>query len=620
MNLSIPFKPKLFETLATYSRDSFRRDFVAGLNVMVVAFPLSVAFAIASGAQPEQGLYTAIVSGALIAAFGGSRVQIGGPTGAFVGITYSIIQRFGTDGLIVCTALAGVMLCLMGFARFGSVIRFIPYPVSRAFTKGIAVLILSSQIKNFFGLNIEKLPVDFLGKVRLLATHGVTIHPPTLILAVASLGIMGLWPKKLSRYLPGSMAGLLLATAAVGAFGLASRFHIATIGSEFGGMSRGLPQFHLPDIGLEVLPELIQPAFTIAMLVAMQALLCAVVTDGMMDERHDSNQELVGQGLANLIGPLLGCIPATGAVARSVVNVRSGARTPVAGLVHSGLLLLLLLVAAPLLSHIPLAALSAVLVLAAYRMVSWKQFLRLSRWPFSDSSVFVATFALTVLTNLTLAVEVGVVLAALLMVKRISETSQITAVDESTETEGSHHSLVGREIPPGVLVFRVFGAFFFGVVDKLDDELKRARQEPDVLILRVRKVLAMDATGLQALEDLHAKLRSKGKHLILSAPHTQPLMVMEKSGFLDRLGHENVCPHIGASLARARVILGLPPEREVDPLHEERQKLDATRRELADALARANKAFPPPDAAPNASGAPTPRSEKDVSGDKPSGA
>lgn len=590
MSLAIPFRPKLFETLKSYSGARFRRDFGAGLNVMVMAFPLSVAFAIASGAKPEQGLFTAIIGGGLIAALSGSRVQIGGPTGAFVVITYSILQRFGTDGLLLCTALAGVMLCVLGFARLGSVIRFIPYPVSRAFTKGIAILILSSQIKYFLGLNVEKLPVDFVGKMKVLATHLDAIHGPTVVLALVSLAVIGLWPKKLSRFVPGSMVGLLLATIVVGAFGLAGQYGIATIGSEFGGLPRGLPTLHLPTVDFALLPEMIQPAFTIAMLVAMQALLCAVVTDGMLDERHDSNQELVGQGVANLVGPFFGCIPVTGAVARSVANTRAGARSPVAGLVHSALLLILLVAAAPLLSYIPLATLSAVLVVSAYRMVSWKQFLRLTRWPFSDSSVFLATFSLTVLTNLTLAVEVGVVLAALLMVKRISETSQITAVDESTETEGSHHSLVGKQVPEGVLIFRVFGAFFFGVVDKLDDELKRAKQEPDVLILRVRKVLAMDATGLQALEDLHVKLRTKGKHLVLSAPHTQPLMVMEKAGFLDRIGRENVCPHIDAALARAREILGLPPVvPAVDPLQQERQKLEAVRRELSGALERAHE-------------------------------
>ncbi|MBI2516865.1 MAG: STAS domain-containing protein [Opitutae bacterium] len=595
------FRPRLFDTLKDYTRERFRGDFGAGLNVMIMAFPLSIAFAIASGVKPEQGLFTAIIGGGLIAALGGSRVQIGGPTGAFVVITYGVVQQFGLDGLLLCTMLAGVMLCVMGFARMGSVIRFIPYPVSRAFTKGIAILILSSQIKNFLGLQVDKLPVDFLGKMKLLAAHADAVHWPTVGLAVASLLVIGLWPTRLARYVPGSMVGLVCATVAVGVFGLGEKWHLATIGSQFGGIGSGLPALHLPVADLPVLRALVQPAFTIALLVSMQALLCAVVTDGMLDEKHDSNQELIGQGVANVVGPLFGCIPVTGGVARSIANVRAGARTPVAGLVHSGLLLLVLLVAAPLAAHIPLATLSAILVVAAYRMVAWKQFLRLRRWPFSDSSVFVATFALTVLTDLTVAVEVGVVLAALLMVKRISETSQITAVDESSDTEGSHHSLIGKEIPDGVLVFRVFGAFFFGVVDKLDDELKRATQEPDVLILRIRKVLAMDATGLQALEDLHAKLRAKGKHLILSAPHTQPLFVMEKAGFLDRIGRENVCPHIDAALARSREILGLPPVAEPPDsaagLRAEKQQLESARRELSDALARANRILgetPPP--------------------------
>lgn len=602
MNLVFSFRPRLFDAIKHYSAERFRWDFRAGANVMAMAFPLSIAFAIASGAKPEQGLYTAVIGGGLIAALSGSQVQIGGPTGAFVVITYSILQRFGPDGLILCTSLAGVMLCLMGLARLGSVIRFIPYPVSSAFTKGIAVLILSSQIKDFLGLHVDKLPADFVGKMRVLATHLDAVHWPTVTLAIVSLALIGLWPARLSRFIPGSMVGLVAGTLAGGGLDLADRYGIATIGSHFGGIPRGLPAPHLPTIDFALAPDIIQSAFTIALLVAMQALLSAVVTDGILDERHDSNQELIGQGLANLIGPFFGCIPVTGAVARSVVNARSGARTPVAGLVHSALLLVLLVAAAPLLSHVPLATLSAVLVVAAYRMVSWRQLLRLARWPFSDSSVFLATFFLTVLTNLTLAVEVGVVLAALLMVKRISETSQITAVDESTETEGSHHSLVGREVPPGVLIFRVFGAFFFGVVDKLDDELRRAKQEPDVLILRVRKVLAIDATGLQALEDLHAKLRSKGKHLLLSAAHTQPLMVMEKSGFLDRLGHENACPHISASLARARIILGLPPEPENDPLRRERERLEATRQDLAKALQTLDRLLPTSTENPKSSG------------------
>lgn len=593
MAISLTFRPKLLEALSNYSGAQFRRDFMAGLNVMTVAFPLSMAFAIASGVRPEQGLFTAIIGGGIIAALGGSRVQIGGPTGAFVIITYSVLQGYGTSGLLLCTMLAGAMLCVMGFAKVGSIIRFIPYPVSRAFTKGIAILILSSQIKNFLGLSVEKLPVDFIGKLQMLADNVNAVHWPTVGLSVASVVLIGFWPSKFSRYIPGAMVGLLVTSIIVAMFGLHERWQIATIGSQFGEFSRHLPSLQLPTMEWAIVRELIQPAFTIALLVAMQALLSAVVTDGMIDDRHDSNQELVGQGVANLIGPIFGCIPVTGAVARSVINVRAGARTPVAGMVHSVLLLGLLFAAAPLVSHIPLGALSAILVVAAYRMVSWKQFARLTQWPLSDSSVFVTTFALTVLTNLTLAVEVGVVLASLLMVKRISETSRITAVDEATETEGSHHSLVGKDVPEGVLIFRVFGAFFFGVVDKLDDELKRAKQEPEVLILRVRKVLAIDATGLQALEDLRAKLHAKGKHLILSAPHTQPLAAMENAGFIDRLGRENVCPHIAAALARAREILRLPPVVEQpepqEELHTERKELEAARRELTEALGRADR-------------------------------
>ena len=592
------FRPPLIDHLRNYSRARFTADAVAGFNVMILAFPLSMAFAIASGVTPEQGLFAAIIGGGLIAALSGSPVQIAGPTGAFVIIIYSVLHQHGPDGLFLCTLLAGAMLCVMSFARLGSVIRFIPYPVSRALTKGIAVLILSSQVKNFLGLGVESMPVDFLGKLKVLATHLDAMHGPTVALSLGSLLVIGFWPKRLSRYVPGGMAGLVLMTVAVAVFGWHERWGIATVGSQFGEFSRSLPTMHLPTAGWTQIRELIQPAFTIALLVAMQALLCAVVTDGILDQRHDSNQELLAQGVANLVGPLFGCIPVTGAVARSVANVRAGARTPVAGLVHSGSLLALLLVAGPLVGRIPLATLSAVLVVAGYRMVSWKEFTRLGRWPRSDSSVFLATFALTVLTNLTLAVEVGVVLAALLMVKRISETTKITAVDESTETEGSHHSLVGREIPDGVLVFRVFGAFFFGVVDKLDDELRRARQEPEVLILRVRKVLAIDATGLQALEDLHAKLRAKGKHLILSAPHTQPLAVMENAGFIDRLGQENVCPHIAAALARARVILGLPPVVETtepqEALYAEKKQLAAAREELSAALERAQRLLDKP--------------------------
>jgi len=595
MNFISSVRTALLGRFSGLTKDQLRRDLLAGLNVATMALPLSMAFAIASGVNPERGLFTAIIGGAIVSAIGGSRVQIGGPTGAFVIITFSVMSAYGLNGLLLCTMLAGAMLGVMGVARLGSIIRFMPYPVSRAFTKGIAVLILSTQIKFFFGLQAD-MPAAFVGKLQVLFTNLGTIHWPTVVLGVIAVAVIGLWPAKLSRFVPGSMVGLVLLTlvfTAVRTFCGGDGFGIATIGSQFPHFSGALPPLQVPGIDLGQIGDLLQPAFTIAMLVAIQALMCAVVTDGVLDERHDSNQELIAQGVGNMVGPLFGCIPVTGAVARSVVNVRSGARTPVAGITHSLLLLVALVAAAPLLRYVPLAVLSGVLIVAAYRMVSWKQFLRLHRWPFSDSSVFLATFALTVLANLTLAVEVGVVLACLLMVKRVSETSQITAVDEASETEGSQHSLVGREVPKGVLIFRVFGAFFFGVVDKLDDELKRAKMEPEILILRMRKVLAIDATGLQALKDLHHKLKSKGKHLILSAPHTQPLAVMINAGFIEEIGEENVCPHIAAALARARVILKLPPavERTDSPekLATEKQELDAARREIAAALERAQK-------------------------------
>ena len=327
---------------------------------------------------------------------------------------------------------------------------------------------------------------------------------------------------------------------------------------------------------------------TIALLAAIESLLCAVVADGMVDDRHDANQELIAQGLANIISPLFGGIAATGAIARTATNVKSGARTPVAGIVHALTLLIIILVAAPLAKFVPLAALSAVLVNVAIHMGEWHNFTRLRKWPVCDSAVFLSAFALTVAVDLTVAVEIGMVLAAILFIKRSSETTQIMAVDESTETEGSQHSLIGKEVPKGVMIYRMMGAFFFGAVDKLETILKSEKREPEVLILRMRKVVAMDATGLNALEDLYEKLHRKGKHLVLSAPHTNPLMVMEKAGFIERLGRENVCPHIDAALARSREILGLPPARPTDPHFEEKQKLEAVRLELATALDRVN--------------------------------
>jgi SulP family sulfate permease len=394
-----------------------------------------------------------------------------------------------------------------------------------------------------------------------LAQNLGTLHAPTALLAAGSLAVILFWPRAWQRRIPGIVVALVLGTVAAALF----RLPVETIGSKFGGIPQALPRPVLPTFEWENVRHLFQPATTIALLAAIESLLCCVVADGMTDDRHDSNQELMAQGIANIASPLFGGIAATGAIARTATSVRSGARSPVAGMVHAATLLAIIVAAAPLATFIPLATLSAVLVSVALHMGEWANFGRLGRWPRSDTAVFLTTFSLTVIIDLTVAVEIGMVLAAILFIKRVSETTQITAVDESTETEGSQHSLVGRIVPPGVMVYRIFGSFFFGAADKLERALKNLEREPDVLILRMRKVIAMDVTGLNALENLYERLRKRGKHLILSGPHTQPLFTMERSGFLDRVGRENVCADIAHSLERAREILGLPPEEPRDP-------------------------------------------------------
>jgi SulP family sulfate permease len=554
MNFTVGFHPKLLDTLKTYTRADFQADIVAGITVGIVALPLAMAFAIASGVTPQAGIFTAVIGGILISGLGGTRVSIGGPTGAFIVILYGIYAKYGAENLAICTIMAGVLLLIMGLARLGTMIKFIPYPVTAGFTSGIAVLIFSTQVKDFLGLSIDKVPSDFFPKMKALAENIGTFKWPTLLLAAVSLGIIKLWPGKWNRRVPGSIIALVLATSAAALFHLP----VATIGSRFGGIPQALPAPHLPSIAWDNLHNLFQPALTIALLAAIESLLCAVVADGMIDDQHDSNQELMAQGIANMISPLFGGIAVTGAIARTATNVKCGGRTPVAGITHGLTLLIIILIAAPLAKFIPLATLSAVLINVALNMGEWHNFSRLPKWPRSDTAVFLVTFSLTIAIDLTVAVETGMVLAAMLFIKRVSETTQITAVDQTTETEGAHHSLIGKDIPNGVMVYRIFGSFFFGAADKLESALKRLNQEPDVLILRMRKVLAMDATGLNALEDLYERLRRHNKHLILSGPHAQPLFMMDKAGFLDRLGRENVCADIDLALARSRVILQLP--------------------------------------------------------------
>lgn len=601
MNIKSIFRPKLLDCFSNYSSSQFSADLAAGVTVGIVALPLAMAFAIASGVKPEAGIFTAVIAGFIISALGGSRVQIGGPTGAFVVIVYGILAKYGAGNLAICTIMAGGILLVMGATKMGAMIKFIPYPVTMGFTSGIAVLILSTQIKDFLGLRVEKVPAEFVEKIKVLGAHLPTLQWPTVGLAVASLLVIVLWPKRWARRVPGSIVALLFGTALVMIF----RIPVETIGTRFGGIPQGLPALQLPEFSWANIHSLFQPALTIAMLAAIESLLSAVVADGMIDDRHDSNQELMAQGIANIFCPLFGGIAATGAIARTATNIKNGGRTPVAGIVHALTLLVIVLAAAPLAKFIPLATLSAVLVVVAYNMGEWHQFTRLVHWPRGDAAVFIAAFGLTVMIDLTVAVEVGIGLAGVLFVKRISETTQIMSVDESTETEGSQHSLVGKEVPDGVLIFRVFGAFFFGAADKLETALKRAQQEPKVLILRMRKVLAMDATGLNALEDLYEKLRKRKQHLILSGPHTQPYLTMDKSGLLDRIGRENVCPHIDAALQRAREVLGLPPvAASPDPLQLQRKELEEARMEIVTALERANKALKP---AAIASGADSPK-------------
>lgn len=550
------FRPKLFDTLSNYTGKDFRADLIAGLTVGIVALPLAMAFAIASGASPSTGLYTAIVAGFLISVLGGSRVQIGGPTGAFVAIVYGIIVQYGFDKLILCTIMAGIMLLVMGLVRMGSMIKYIPFPVTTGFTSGIAVIILSTQVKDFFGLRIEKVPADFVERIQVLS-HNFSPNWVAFGMAVVCLIIILAWPKNYARVVPGSIVALLVGTVATALVGLDSRFGLETIGTRFGGIPQSLPGFVIPNLSFEAVQELFRPAFTIALLAAIESLLCAVVADGMIDDKHDSNQELLAQGVANIGSALVGGLPATGAIARTATNIKNGGRTPVAGMIHAITLLAIMLLAAPLAKHIPLAALSAVLVMVAIRMAEWEHFRRLFKWPRSDAAVFLAAFGLTVLIDLTVAVEVGMVLAAVLFIKRISETTQITAVDQKTETEGSFNSLIGKDVPPGVLVFRIFGAFFFGAADKLETALKRTQQKPKVLILRMSRVLAIDATGLNALEDLYGKLHRQGCHLLLSGPHAQPLFAMVRSGFVERIGENNLCANIDVALERAREILGI---------------------------------------------------------------
>ncbi len=553
MKFAFSFRPKLFDALKNYSAQTFFADLTAGLIVGIVSLPLAIALAIASGLKPEIGIFTAIVGGFLVSALGGSRVQIGGPAGAFVPLLAPIVLVHGPQALVVCALMAGVILFVLGACKLGTMIKYIPFPVVTGFTSGIAIIILSTQIKDFFGLP-QKLPPDFVGKLRAVMEN---FQPnwPTVLLATAATLAIWFWPKKIGRRVPGSIAVIVLVSLAVKFFHWDEQLGIQTLFSQFGEMPRGLPLPHWPSLSFDAWRALVPAALTIAVLGAIESLLCAVVSDGMIDDRHDSNQELMGQGIANVVVGIFGGMPTTGVIARTATNVRSGAKTPVAGMIHSLTLLVVLLVAAPLAKHIPLAALSAVLVAVSLRMGEWHQFKRLTKWPKSDAIVFLCAFGLTVAVDLPTAVGASLILASALMVKRLAETAHVEADAEVTQGDSPGQQVAGKIVPDGVMVFRVFGAFFFGAADKLETSLRDAGQLPEVLILRMRDVLALDATGLDALEDLLEKLRRDRKSLILCGPHSQPLFALMRAGFMEKIGTANVCGDMESALARARRLL-----------------------------------------------------------------
>lgn len=544
--------PELEPKLATilregYSRHDFGRDALAGIVVGIVALPLAIAFAIASGVRPEQGLYTAIVAGCLISLFGGSRVQIGGPTGAFVVLIAGIIARHGYEGLLLATLMAGVLLIVMALARLGDVIRFVPYPVTVGFTSGIALIIAVGQIGDALGLRIENAPPDFWGRCTVYARHlGATQIEPALVF-LGTIAIVQLWPR-VTRRVPGPLIALLAMTVVARLAGL----DVETVGSRFGTISAAAPRLQLPSVDLSALPALVSPAISIALLVAIESLLSALVADGMIGGRHRSNAELMGQGIANIGSVLFGGIPATGAIARTATNVRNGGRTPIAGLVHAATLLIVLLAAGRLAALIPMASLAGILIVVAYNMSEWHAFVRLFRGPRSDVLVLATTFVLTIVVDLTVAIQAGVVLASLLFMRRMAQVTEVRALTDPLELAEETLSFDAAAMPEGIDVFEINGSFCFGAARKFTETLSARREQTKVVILRMRHVLAIDATGIKALDDVASRLHDKGARLFLSGVQPQPLKALAKSGVVDRIGREHLFLDFPSALTAAR--------------------------------------------------------------------
>ncbi len=546
------FTPKLFSTLKNYSLSQFRSDCISGVIVGIIALPLAVAFAIASGVSPDRGLITAVIAGFLISALGGSRVQIGGPTGAFVVIVYSIVQRHGMDGLMVATIMGGIILVAMGCARFGLAIKYIPHPVIIGFTSGIALIIFSSQVKDFFGLSIDSLPAEFVAKWVQIIEHFSTINYYALFIGAGTVFIILFWQKYIKK-IPGSFVALVLMTV------MARIFHwpVETIGSKFGAMPHSIFTLRLPHVNFEMIGALMPAAFTIAILAGIESLLSAAVADGMINGKHRSNMELVAQGVANIITPLFGGMPATGAIARTAANVHNGGRTPVSGIVHALTLLLIMVFFGAWAVLVPMPCLAGILLIVAYRMSEWHSFCMIFKSPRSDRVVLLVTFLLTVFFDLSLAIQISMVMAAFLFIHRLSQAVNMNVImNEFSDEEEKEGALINKKIiPAGVDIFEIQGPLFFGMVSTFLEAIKNIEKKPRVRILRMRFVQIVDSTAINALCNIHRELKKEGVVLILSGVQPKVFSALRKCGFIDEIGAGNVCKEIDSALNRAKEFL-----------------------------------------------------------------
>ena len=541
--------PKSVLCLRTYDRHKFLLDLIAGITVGLVALPLAMAFAIASGLTPQAGIYCAIVTGFLISAFGGSKTQIGGPTGAFVVVVAGIVAVHGIDGLFMCTVMAGVLLVIMGLTGLGTAVKFIPRPVVIGFTNGIAVLIASTQVKDFFGLHLDKVPGVFWLRMEALAKNFHTLSFEATALAVFTLLTL-IVCRSVSTRIPGPIVALLLATAAVYFF----KLPVETIGTRFGGIPGGLPHLQIPKFRSDLIHGLLGPAFTVAMLGAIESLMSAVVSDRMSNDRHNPNVELIGQGVANVFSPMFGGLPATGAIARTATNIRSGAQSPVAGMIHALTLLCILLFAAPLVSYVPMAALAGILMIVAYNMGEWREIPQLLKLTKTDISIWLVTFALTVFADLTVAVEAGMILAALLFISRVASTTTVSQVTDDYVEDGRVHILQDKDIPYYATIFRIHGPFLFGATDKISAVTENIHKLPPVVILRLRNMTALDATGLFAIEEVARQLHASKRTLILCGAREQPSQLIHQAEFAEVIGEENICENVQEALRRAEEV------------------------------------------------------------------